>query len=87
MDFNVISVIAHEDRSLILTFEDGKHGRFDMAPYLERKPWAPIKPLPRFMQAAAVDGTVIWPGNIDMSPEILHDSSIEIEEQHRHGSI
>ncbi|MDO4436976.1 MAG: DUF2442 domain-containing protein [Coriobacteriaceae bacterium] len=78
MEFNVVSAVAREDYTLDLTFEDGKRGRFDMTPYLERRPWAPIRPLPRFLMASAIDGTVTWPGNIDMAPEILYENSLTI---------
>ncbi|WP_417912625.1 DUF2442 domain-containing protein [Candidatus Electronema sp. TJ] len=68
---DVISVAPQEDRSLLLTFENNERRIFDMVPLLEKKPFLKLKNLPLFMKASVENGTVVWPGNIDIDPETL----------------
>jgi hypothetical protein len=72
---DVISVVAQEDYTLLLVFENGQKRRFDMKPLLEKKPFHKLKDLPVFMKATIAYGTVTWPGNIDIAPETLWDKS------------
>jgi hypothetical protein len=44
-------------------------------PYLEKKPYLRLKKLPLFMKASVENGTVVWPGNIDIAPETLWECS------------
>jgi hypothetical protein len=75
---DVVSVVPHEDNTLLLTFENSEQRIFDMTPYLAKKPYLKLKNLPLFMKAKAADGTVVWPGNIDIAPETLWDCSKQI---------
>lgn len=72
---DVISVKPKKDNTLILTFENKKQRRFDMKPYLDKKPFIKLKKPPLFMMASVAYGTVVWPGNIDIAPETLWDLS------------
>jgi hypothetical protein len=72
---DVVSVVAEQDYTLLLVFENGEKGRFDMKPWLDKKPFARLKDLPLFMKATVAFGTVVWPGNIDIAPETLWDQS------------
>uniref|UniRef100_UPI004056B3CF DUF2442 domain-containing protein n=1 Tax=Candidatus Electronema sp. TaxID=2698783 RepID=UPI004056B3CF len=72
---DVISIAPQKDRSLLLTFENNERRIFDMAPYLERKPYLMLKNVPLFMKASVENGTVVWPGNIDMARETLWECS------------
>jgi len=42
-----------------------------MHPYLDSKPFVRIKDALLFAQAKGDSGTVVWPGNIDIAPEML----------------
>lgn len=64
---------------LLLEFENGERRRFNMAPYMDQKPWVRLKPLPLFQRAFVEYGTVAWPGNIDIDPETLYDLSELLE--------
>ncbi len=75
---DVISVIAQPDYRLQLEFENGEKRLFDMGPYLEKKPFSRLKDVPVFTCASIDYGTVVWPGNIDISPETLYDQSLPI---------
>jgi hypothetical protein len=72
---DVVSVKAGQDYKLQLEFENGEKRVFDMAPYMDKKPFAQLKGSPLFAKAAVDYGTVVWPGNIDIAPETLYDRS------------
>ncbi len=72
---DIISVSPHKDNTLLLVFENNEKRLFDMAPYLEEKPFTKLKNSPLFMKAKVAYGTVVWPGNIDIAPETLWDNS------------
>ena len=72
---DVISVEPRQDNTLVLLFENQEKRVFDMTPYLNKKPFSRLKDSPLFMKATTAYGTVVWPGNIDIAPETLWDSS------------
>ena len=72
---DVISVVAEQNYTLLLVFENGQKRRFDMKPLLDKKPFSRLRDLPLFMKATVAFGTVVWPGNIDIAPETLWDKS------------
>ena len=72
---DVVSVKAMKDYKLYLEFENGEKRLFDMAPYMDRKPYVQLKGSPFFAVAYIEYGTVCWPGNIDIAPETLYDLS------------
>ena len=72
---DVVKVEARSDYTLLLEFENGERRVFDMAPYLERKPFVRLKGSPLFARASVEYGTVVWPGEIDIAPETLYDRS------------
>lgn len=57
--------------TLELRFSDGRHGTYDMSPYLEKPMYRPLRSPAVFALARVEDGTVVWPGDIDVSPERL----------------
>jgi hypothetical protein len=72
---DVVSVVAQEDYTLLLVFENGEKRRFHMKPLLDKKPFSRLKDSPLFLKAAVGYGTAVWPGNIDIAPETLWDKS------------
>lgn len=73
---DVIAVMVHPDYRLELEFENGEHRLFDMSPYMDKKPFVRLKS-PALFNCASIDyGTVVWPGNIDISSETLYDRSV-----------
>ena len=72
---DVLSVQPQKDETLLLLFENQEKRQFDMKPYLDKKPFASFKGSPLFMKAMVAYGTVVWPGNIDITPETLWDYS------------
>jgi hypothetical protein len=63
---------------LRLKFENGEQRRFDMAAYIEQKPWVRLKSGNTFFGAFVENGTVVWPGNIDIDPETLYEYSVAV---------
>lgn len=78
MLFDVISVTAKPGFELLLEFENGERRRFNMLTYINQKPWVRLKSGNTFFGAFVENGTVAWPGNIDIDPETLYDYSISI---------
>lgn len=72
---DVINVEAKPDYSLHLEFENGEKRVFDMSPYMNKRPFTKLKDSPLFVLASVDYGTVVWPGEIDISPETLYDLS------------
>ncbi len=72
---DVMRVETQPDYRLLLEFENGEKRIFDMAPYMDEKPFVKLKGSPLFAKASVDYGTVVWPGNIDIAPETLYDES------------
>jgi hypothetical protein len=72
---DVVSVVAGEDYTLVLVFENGEKRRFDMKPLLDKQPFSRLQDSSLFLKATVAYGTVVWPGNIDIAPETLWDRS------------
>lgn len=78
---DVISVQASADYILLLVFENGERRVFDMAPFMDKRPFIRLKNSPLFTKATVDYGTVVWPGNIDIAPETLYDLSVPFKNQ------
>ena len=74
----VTDVEAENGFTLKLKFNNGEQKRFDVKPLFE----LPIyQDLPEVFSEARVEyGTVVWPGNIDISPDTLYLESDLIED-------
>ena len=75
MLLDVVRVQTGPHYTLILEFENGEKRGFNMEPYIEHKPWLRVKPVTLFQRAFVENGTVAWPGNIDIDPETLYELS------------
>lgn len=79
MLLDVTNVNAQPGFILFLEFENGERRRFNMGVYIDQKPWERLKSGNTFLGAFVENGTVAWPGNIDIDPETLYDLSVPIE--------
>jgi hypothetical protein len=79
MLLDVINVKAYPDFTLLLEFENNEKRIFNMTPYLGKKPWVALKSNNSFISAFVENGTVVWPGNIDIDPETLYEKSLPLE--------
>ncbi len=59
-----------KDYVLLLTFNNGERKTFDVAPLMELPAYKPLTG--RFNAAHVEFGTVVWPGDIDISPDKLY---------------
>ncbi len=82
MLLDIINVSVQSDFVLFLDFENGERRAFNMATYLDQKPWARLKFGNAFQGAFVENGTVTWPGNIDIDPETLYERSVLIGATH-----
>lgn len=78
MLLDVVNVKTTPDFQLELGFGNDEHRRFDMRPLLNMRPWNRIADVQLFHRAAIAHGTVIWPGEIDIAPEMLYDDSVPL---------
>ncbi|WP_278540966.1 DUF2442 domain-containing protein [Collinsella intestinalis] len=76
MYFDVASVVANNDFTLSLVFEDGKSGIYDMKPLIGKGPWEHLASLSIFKTVSIDCGTAVWPGDIDIAPEELYENCI-----------
>lgn len=76
MLLDVIRVQVRPAFKLLLTFENGEQRIFDMAIYMNQKPWHRLKLDNLFQSAFVENGTVAWAGNIDIDPETLYEYSV-----------
>jgi hypothetical protein len=80
MLIDAISVAPRADFVLDLIFANGERRLFDMRPLLAIKPWNRIASPAIFNRARVDYGTVVWPGEIDIAPETLHEDSVPVIE-------
>ena len=78
---DITYVTATENHQLALEFENGEHRVFNMQPYLVKRPFGPLKDIAIFKLARVENGTVTWPGDIDIAPETLYDQSVSSPRQ------
>jgi hypothetical protein len=74
----VIAVRPCLDFQLDLEYKNGERRRFDMRPLLAMKPWNRIALAAVFERVRVDYGTVVWHGEIDVSPETLYDDSVPL---------
>jgi len=71
-------VTAQRPHLLVLVFEGGDRRLFDMSALMDERPFSVLKNSPVFLQARVENGTVVWPGGIDIAPETLFDGSVAL---------
>ena len=79
MLLDIIKVTVQSDFILLLEFENGERRSFNMKTYLDQKPWIRLKSGNVFLGAFVENGTVAWPGNIDIDPETLYEKSVLLD--------
>ncbi len=79
MLLDIIKVTVQSDFILLLEFENGERRSFNMKTYLDQKPWIRLKSGNVFQGAFVENGTVAWPGNIDIDPETLYEKSVLLD--------
>jgi len=78
MYYSVKDVIANDDFSLTLTFEDGQRKIFDMKPYLDRGIFLELRDIDLFKTARVCFTSVAWDNDADFDPEALYDLGLPL---------
>ena len=76
MNPQVVSLIPETSHCLLLAFANGETRRFDLTPWLDKGVFRALRDSPAFAQARVVDGSVEWPGEIDLSYDTLYLRSV-----------
>ena len=71
----ITKVKPQSDFRLQVLFDSGETGLFDMTPYLGYHCYRRLKDEFYFNQARVERGTVVWPNDEDLSPELLWEKS------------
>ena len=73
----VVSVETCPDYKILLTFQNGEKKTYDVRPLFELPAYRKIR---NVFDAAKVEyGTVVWPGDIDISPDTLYLKGTPVE--------
>jgi len=71
MDCDVKTVKPLPDYCIYVELEDGRHGIFDLKPYLDRGVLCELRDVHYFNQVGILFGAVTWPNEQDIAPETL----------------
>ena len=79
MVIEVVEAAYRDGHRVWLKFNDGLEGEVDLSPELWGEVFEPLRDPALFAQAS-IDpewGTVVWSTGADLSPEFLHDPTVE----------
>ncbi len=80
MNPHVTRATAQTDHCLLLEFDNGETRRFDLTPWLDKGVFRALRESPEFAQARVVDGSLEWPGEIDLSYDTLYLCSVVVKQ-------
>ena len=73
----ITTVDALDDFRLLISFDTGESGIFDMKPLLQYPCYRRLREVQYFCKARPERGTVVWPQDEDVAPEALWEQSIK----------
>ncbi len=76
MNPHVTRATPQADHRLLLEFANGETRLFDLTPYLDKGVFSALRDSAEFAQVRIVDGSVEWPGEIDLSYDTLYLRSV-----------
>jgi hypothetical protein len=79
MNPRVNRVTPQGGHRLLLEFESGEARLFDLTPWLDKGVFRALRDSADFAQAQVVDGSLEWPGEIDLSYDTLYLRSVAVE--------
>ena len=80
MNPQVTRATPQADHRLLLEFDNGETRLFDLTPWLDKGVFRALRDSPEFAQARVVDGSVEWPGEIDLSYDTLYLRSVVVKQ-------
>ena len=72
----IAAVEPQDNYRLLVTFDTGEVGMFDMASYLKYPCYRRLRNAGYFALAKPERGTVVWPNDEDVSPEALWENCV-----------
>ena len=81
MNPQVTRLTPHGNHRLLLEFSNGEMRLFDLTPWLGKGVFRALRDSPEFAQAQVVDGSIEWPGEIDLSFDTLYLRSVPVRLQ------
>ena len=79
MNPRVTTLSTRPQHRLVLEFDNGESRLFDLTPYLDRGVFRALQDEHEFAKALVVDGSVEWPGEIDLSFDTLYLRSVALQ--------
>lgn len=80
MNPRVTRATPQPDHRLLLEFDNGETRLFDLTPWLDKGVFRALQDSVDFAQAQVVDGSVEWPGEIDLSYDTLYLRSVVVKQ-------
>ena len=80
MNPQVIRATPQAEHRLLLEFDNGETRLFDLTPWLDKGVFRALRDSPEFAQARVVDGSIEWPGEIDLSYDTLYLRSAVVKQ-------
>ena len=79
--FDVVAFAWEGGYTLRLKFDDGSERVIDFAPILQGPRWGSLQDMYLFRQVRldAEIGTIVWPGDLNIDPTVLHDWPEHVE--------
>ena len=79
--FDVVDFAWEGEYTLRLKFDDGSERLIDFAPILQGPLWGTLRDSSLFKQVKLDSeiGTIVWPGDLDIDPTVLHDWPEHVE--------
>jgi Protein of unknown function (DUF2442) len=75
MNPRLVSLVPQAGFRLLLNFDNGEVRLFDLTPWLDKGVFRALRDAEEFALARVVDGSVEWPGEIDLSYDTLYRRS------------
>jgi hypothetical protein len=79
MNPRVKSVDSLPGFKLSLAFTNAEHKIFDVKPYLSKGIFSALSDADIFKQVRPCNGSILWPGDLDLCPDTLYECSIKTE--------
>ncbi len=73
----VIKVKAKDDYTLLVELSDGRSGKFDIKPYLDKGVFVELKDIHYFKQVKPLFCGITWPNEQDLSADTIACGLIE----------
>ena len=80
MNPQIVHLTPQSNHRLLLEFDNGETRLFDLTPLLDKGVFGALRDSPEFAQARVVDGSVEWPGEIDLSYDTLYLRSVVVKQ-------